>query len=59
MAKVQLQGVDTICVIFCQFHPDFAYKSFVQKKACNISLYVLRFPVTGLKCSRKVCVSPG
>ena len=32
IAKVQLQGVDTICVIFCQFHPDFAYKSFVQKK---------------------------
>ena len=32
LSKVQA----SICLIFCQFQPDVAYKSVTNKKACNI-----------------------
>ena len=33
--KFSLMVLLSICLIFCQFQPNVAYKSIVYKKACN------------------------
>ena len=35
IAKVQSQVLLSICLTFCQFHPDEARKSIAYKKACT------------------------
>ena len=42
IAKVQSQGVISICLLFCQFQPGVAYKSAAYKKKRVIFLSIIK-----------------